>query len=114
MLEAFEHVHVEEYIGLVRATRSKAKPKLFHILLDLAVQAVRRKNGSFLRRNHPTHPHYFTKGTVLQTMTDVGCKIVDDFYTSRCIALGDRLHKIASIPRPPCFLGGSSLRVLAE
>jgi hypothetical protein len=47
-------------------------------------------------------------------MTDVGCKIVDDFYTSRCIALGDRLHKIASIPRPPCFLGGSSLRVLAE
>jgi hypothetical protein len=69
MLEAFEHVHVEEYIGLVRATRSKAKPKLFHILLDLSVQAVRRKNGSFLRRNHPTHLHYFTKGTVLQTMT---------------------------------------------
>jgi hypothetical protein len=100
MLEAFEHVHVEEYIGPVRATRSKA---------------VRRKNGSFLRRNHPTHPRYFNKGTVLQTMTAVGCKIVDYFYTSRCIELGDRLvHKIASIPRQLCFLGGSSLRVLAE
>jgi hypothetical protein len=60
----------------VRASRSKAKGKLFHIPLDLSLQAVRRKHGPFLRRNHPTHLHYFTKGTALPPMTDVGYKIV--------------------------------------
>jgi 2-polyprenyl-3-methyl-5-hydroxy-6-metoxy-1,4-benzoquinol methylase len=35
MLDVFEHV--EDYIGLVRTVRSKAKLKLFHIPLDLSV-----------------------------------------------------------------------------
>ena len=83
MLDVFEHV--EDYIGLIRAVRSKAKQKLFHIPLDLSVQAVLRKNGLLLRRDHHAHLHYFTKETALRTLTDVGYQIVDYFYTPRCI-----------------------------
>ncbi|MGA8761948.1 MAG: methyltransferase domain-containing protein [Candidatus Sulfotelmatobacter sp.] len=123
MLDVFEHV--EDYMGLVRAARSKAKQKLFHIPLDLSVQAVLRKNGLLLRRDHHAHLHYFTKETALRTLTDVGYKIVDHFYTPRCIELGDLLvQKVARIPRKLGFavfpeltvrvLGGYSLMVLAE
>ena len=123
MLDVFEHV--EDYMGLVRAVRSKAKQKLFHIPLDLSVQAVLRKNGLLLRRDHHAHLHYFTKETALRTLTDVGYTIVDYFYTPRCIELGELLvQKIARIPRKLGFavfpeltvrvLGGYSLMVLAE
>jgi SAM-dependent methyltransferase len=123
MLDVFEHV--EDYIGLIRSVRSKAKQKLFHIPLDLSVQAVLRENGLLRRRDHHAHLHYFTKETALRTLTDVGYTIVDWFYTPRCIELGDLLvQKIARIPRRLCFagfpdltvrvLGGYSLMVLAE
>lgn len=123
MLDVFEHV--EDYIGLIRVVRSKAKQKLFHIPLDLSVQAVLRKNGLLLRRDHHAHLHYFTKETALRTLTDVGYTIVDWFYTPRCIELGDLLvQKMARVPRTVCFaafpdltvrvLGGYSLMVLAE
>ena len=123
MLDVFEHV--EDYIGLVRDVRTKAKQKLFHIPLDLSVQAVLRKNGLLLRRDNHAHLHYFTRETALRTLTDVGYKIVDYFYTPRCIELGDLLvQKIARIPRKLSFaafpdltvrvFGGYSLLVLAE
>lgn len=123
MLDVFEHV--EDYMGLVRAVRSKAKQKLFHIPLDLSVQAVARKNGLLRRRDDHAHLHYFTKETALRTLTDVGYHLVDHFYTPRCIELGDRLvQKAARIPRRFAFamapdvtvrvLGGYSLMVLAE
>ena len=123
MLDVFEHV--EDYIGLVRAVRSKARQKLFHIPLDLSVQAVLRRNGLLLRRDHHAHLHYFTKETALRTLTDVGYTIVDYFYTPRCIELGDLLvQKIARIPRKLSFtispdltvrvLGGYDLMVLGE
>jgi len=123
MLDVFEHV--EDYMGLVRSVRSKAKQKMFHIPLDLSVQAVLRKNGLLLRRDHHAHLHYFTKETALRTLTDVGYTIVDYFYTPRCIELGDLfIQKMARIPRQISFalapdltvrvLGGYSLLVLAE
>jgi SAM-dependent methyltransferase len=123
MLDVFEHV--EDYMGLVRSVRSKAKQKLFHIPLDLSVQAVLRKNGLLLRRDHHAHLHYFTRETALRTLTDVGYTIVDYFYTPRCIELGDLfVQKMARIPRQLSFalapdltvrvLGGYSLLVLAE
>jgi SAM-dependent methyltransferase len=123
MLDVFEHV--EDYIGLVRSVRSKAKLKLFHIPLDLSVQAVMRRNGLLLRRDHHAHLHYFTKETALRTLTDVGYKLIDYFFTPRCIELGDKLiQRAARLPRKLCFalssdltvrvLGGYSLMVLAE
>jgi SAM-dependent methyltransferase len=123
MLDVFEHV--EDYVGLIRAVRSKAKRKLFHIPLDLSVQAVFRKNGLLLRRDHHAHLHYFTKETALRTLTDVGYRLVDYFYTPRCIELGDKfIQRVARLPRKLCFgispdltvrvFGGYSLMVLAE
>jgi SAM-dependent methyltransferase len=123
MLDVFEHV--EDYMGLLRSVRSKARQKLFHIPLDLSVQAVLRKNGLLLRRDHHAHLHYFTKETALRTLTDVGYTIVDYFFTPRCIELGDLLvQKLVRIPRQLSFaifpdltvrvLGGYSLLVLAE
>lgn len=123
MLDVFEHV--EDYMGLVRDVRPKARYKLFHIPLDLSVQAVARRNGLLKRRDNFAHLHYFTKETALRTLTDVGYELVDYFYTPRCIELGDELaQKVARTPRRLCFalapdltvraLGGYSLMVLAE
>ena len=123
MLDVFEHV--EDYIGLVREVRPKAKYKLFHIPLDLSVQAVARGGGLLRRRDDHAHLHYFTKETALRTLADVGYRVVDWFYTPRCIELGDRaVQRIARVPRRLCFatapdltvrfLGGYSLMVLGE
>ena len=123
MLDVFEHG--EDYMGLVRDVRPMAKHKLFHIPLDLSVQAAIRKNGFLTRRDNFAHLHYFTKETALRTLTDVGYELVDYFYTPRCIELGDQLaQKIARGPRKLCFalapdltvriLGGYSLMVLAQ
>jgi SAM-dependent methyltransferase len=122
MLDVMEHV--EDYIGLVRSIRSKGKHKLFHIPLDLSVQAVARKNGLLRRRDDHAHLHYFTKETALRTLTDVGYQVIDHFFTPRSIELGDRMvQKIARVPRKVGFalapdlivrvLGGYSLMVLA-
>jgi len=123
ILDVFEHV--DDYLGFVRDVRPKGKYKLFHIPLDLSVQAVARRNGLLRRRDNFAHLHYFTKETALRTLTDVGYKLVDYFYTPRCIELGDMfIQKIARLPRQVCFavaqdlsvrfLGGYSLLVLAE
>lgn len=123
MLDVFEHV--EDYMGLVRAIKSRGKYKLFHIPLDLSVQAVARKNGLLRRRDDHAHLHYFTNETALRTLTDVGYQVVDYFYTPRCIELGEKfVQRIVRIPRKVCFalspdltvrvLGGYSLMVLAE
>jgi SAM-dependent methyltransferase len=123
MLDVFEHV--EDYIGLVRDVKDKAKYKLFHIPLDLSLQAVARRNGLLRRRDDHAHLHYFTKETAIRTLTDVGYRVVDWFYTPRCIELGDRMvQRIARLPRQISFaiskdltvrtLGGYSLLVLGE
>jgi len=123
VLDVFEHV--EDYIGFVRDIRTRGKQVLFHIPLDLSVQAVMRSYGLLRRRDLFAHLHYFTKETALRTLTDVGYKVVDYFYTPRCIELGDLLiQKIVRLPRQMCFalspdltvrgLGGYSLMVLAE
>jgi len=123
ILDVFEHV--DDYMGLVRDIRSKGKHKLFHIPLDLSVQAVARRNGLLRRRDNFAHLHYFTKETALRTLTDVGYKLIDYFYTPRCIELGDLfIQRLARFPRKLSFalsqdltvriLGGYSLLVLAE
>jgi SAM-dependent methyltransferase len=122
VLDVFEHV--DDYLGLLRDIRPKGKYKLFHIPLDLSVQAVARKHGLLRRRDEHAHLHYFTKETALRTLTDVGYKLIDYFYTPRCIELGDLLvQRMARLPRrlfyavaPDLtvrFLGGYSLMVLA-
>lgn len=123
VLDVFEHV--DDYMGLLRDIRTKGKYKLFHIPLDLSVQAVARKEGLLRRRDEHAHLHYFTKETALRTLTDVGYQLVDFFFTPRCIELGDLLiQKLGRWPRKLSFavapdltvrfLGGYSLMVLAQ
>jgi len=117
--------HAEDYFGLLNQIRSKSDLKIFHIPLDLSVQAVLRRRGLLNRREQLGHIQYFTKETALETLRDAGYEVLDYFYTPRSIELGDELVKrIARLPRRVCFaihqdltvriLGGYSLLVLAR
>jgi hypothetical protein len=67
-------------MGFIRALRSKATYKIFHIPLDLSAMAVLR-GGMVEERKSVGHLHYFSRDTALATLRDCGYEIVDDFYT---------------------------------
>jgi SAM-dependent methyltransferase len=123
VLDVFEHV--PDCYGFLKSIRRKGDLKIFHIPLDLSVQAVLRKRGLLTRRELYGHIHYFTKETALETLKDAGYSVLDYFYTPRCIELAKKtIQKIAVLPRQACFamnedftvrvLGGYSLLVLAR
>jgi cyclopropane fatty-acyl-phospholipid synthase-like methyltransferase len=123
VLDVFEHI--ENYYGFLRGIRSKGDLKMFHIPLDLSVQAVARKRGLLTRRELYGHIQQFTKDTALETLRDAGYEILDYFYTPRSLDLAnDTIKKIAALPRRLFFtmdqdlavriLGGYSLMVLAR
>src|SRR5690606_20481565 len=58
MIDVFEHV--DDYMGFLRLCKSKAKNTVFHIPLDISVQAIFR-NKFISERNSVGHLHYFTK-----------------------------------------------------
>jgi hypothetical protein len=102
VLDVFEHV--PDYFGFLKGIRPRGDLKLFHIPLDLSVQAVLRKRGLLRRREMHGHLHYFTKETALKALRDAGYVIVDHFFTPRCIELGDEtVQKIVRLPRQFCF-----------
>lgn len=122
-IDVFEHV--EDYMGLLRKLRTKAKYKVFHIPLDLSAQGVARE-AMMAARAEAGHLHYFSKQTALATLADCGYEIVDAFYTARALdfpgkAVRTRLMKW---PRALAFrlypdfaallLGGFSLMVLTK
>jgi len=122
-LDVFEHV--EDYMGFLRKLRAKAKYKLFHIPLDISVQAVLRSGPIVHRRTEFGHLHYFVKETALATLRDTGYEIVDHFYTPAGIARGNSPKaRLAKLPRVMLsllspdlaarILGGYSLLVLAK
>ena len=117
--------HVGDYFGFLSRIRAKSDLKLFHIPLDLSVQAVIRKRGLLTRRESFGHIQYFTKETALETLKDAGYQLLDYFFTPRCIELGNETtQRMARLPRRICFalhqdltvrmLGGYSLLVLAR
>jgi SAM-dependent methyltransferase len=117
--------HVEDYYGFLKGIRPRSDLKIFHVPLDLSVQAVLRKRGLLRRREEHRHIQYFTKETALETLKDVGYEVLDYFYTPRCIEMGKKIaQRIVRLPRRICFaihqdltvriLGGYSLLVLAR
>lgn len=84
MIDVFEHI--ENYIGFLRVCRSRAKNAIFHIPLDITVDAVLR-NKFMSGRTFVGHLHYFTKETALATLRDSGYEIVDYFYTPAPVEL---------------------------
>jgi SAM-dependent methyltransferase len=122
-VDVFEHV--DDYIGFIKSLRGYANYKIFHIPLDLSVQAVMRGDALLEARRRVGHLHYFTKETAIETIRYCGYEIIDTNFTARAIDLPSRglRTKMMKIPRvllskvAPDFaarvLGGWSLMVLA-
>lgn len=118
--------HVDDYRGFLNRLRPKATWKLFHIPLDLSVQAMLRGKGIMYARSRLGHVHYFYKDTALMTLKDCGYEIVDWNYTHGSETLPNRSlrTRMFNIPRKLLRLvnedfsvrmtGGSSMMVLAR
>ena len=123
-IDVFEHV--PDYLGFLRALRDRAEHQLFHIPLDLSVQALARGTSYPILRDQTGHLHYFFKDTALATLRDCGYEIVDWTYTRSSQELpGKSLRtKFANLPRKLMQLfsedlsarifGGYSLLVLTR
>ena len=97
--------HIEDRFGYLRDIRSKAEYKMFHVLLNVSVQTVLRKNGLLHVREQYGIVNYFTKEVLLQTLRDAGYEIVDYFYTTGSTDLPSRELKrnLMRIPRKVLF-----------
>lgn len=123
-IDVFEHV--EDYMGFLRAMRSRAAWKVLHIPLDLSVQGLLRGRGVMYSREVVGHLHYFFKDTALATLRDCGYEVVDWFYTHGAESLPDRAlrTRLFNFPRRILrmvnedfavrLMGGASLMVLAR
>jgi cyclopropane fatty-acyl-phospholipid synthase-like methyltransferase len=123
-IDVFEHV--PDYLGFLKALRGKAGHIIFHIPLDLSVQALLRGTSYPILRDQTGHLHYFFKYTALATLRDCGYEVVDWNYTRSSQELpGKGLRtKIANLPRRMMQLvsedlsarlfGGYSLMVLTR
>ncbi len=124
MLDVFEHV--EDYLGFLRSTRRVGSRFIFHIPLDMSVQAVLRVTPLLRVRTMTGHLHYFSRETALATLEDAGFRVIDRAYTRGGIELprSQLPTRLAALPRAIAFrlvpdgavrvLGGFSLLVLAE
>jgi hypothetical protein len=122
-IDVFEHV--EDYIGFLKALKTKSTFKIFHIPLDVSVLAVLRST-MISARQRVGHLHYFTRETALATLKDCGYEIIDSFYTTPFFDFPSKTlkGKLARRPRKILFdmsphlsarvLGGCSLLLLAK
>jgi hypothetical protein len=123
-IDVFEHV--EDFRGFLRAMRPRATWKLFHIPLDLSVQALLRGRGIMYARERLGHIHFFYKDSALMTLRDCGYEIVDWNYTHAAETLPNRAlrTRLLNVPRKLLRVfgedfsvrvtGGSSMMVLAR
>lgn len=118
--------HVEDYFSFLNNLRGRGSFKVFHIPLDLSVQAVLRSSPILKARSDIGHIHYFTKETALATLKDAGYKIIDYFYTAGSVDLPAKSFQssLVKLPRKILYklnndiaariLGGYSLMVLTK
>lgn len=118
--------HVENYLGFMQQIRSKGQYKIFQIPLDLSAQTILRGQVLLRLRDSWGHIHYFTKDTVLRSLTDCGYEILDYVYTSSALELPTHILKTKLMrgPRKLFYtlnkdlavrmLGGYRLMVLAR
>jgi cyclopropane fatty-acyl-phospholipid synthase-like methyltransferase len=123
-IDVFEHV--PDYLGFLQALRDRGRYHIFHVPLDLSVQALLRGTSYPILRDQTGHLHYFFKYTALATLRDCGYEIIDWTYTRSSQELpGKSLRtKLANLPRKLTQLlsedlsarlfGGYSLLVLTR
>ena len=124
LIDVFEHV--DDYLGFLRALRTRARHFVFHIPLDLHISSLARVSPLAEARAKIGHLHYFTRETALASLVDAGYRVVDEQYTAGGLELDRRQLKtrLARLPRRIAYwinphvavrwLGGFSLLVLAE
>jgi SAM-dependent methyltransferase len=118
--------HVEDYIGFLRKLKTKARYKLLHLPLDLAVQRVLRISTIIMDMEHVGHLHFFTKETALAALKLADYKIIESSLIAKRVDLrmGGKKARFLTVPRKLLFsinkelaarvFGGWSLSVLAE
>jgi hypothetical protein len=122
MLDVFEHV--EDYLGLLKRSRGKARWYAFHIPLDIYVLRIMAGRLLTSRTAHG-HLHYFTFESALATLKDVGFEPVQWRFTPSSFDGPNRsrwkplnfcrwLLYQASPGLAARWLGGVSLAVLAR
>lgn len=80
LLDVLEHV--PDYLDFLARLRHRARWFIFHIPIDINVEAVLRKSRPMLAmRKQYGHLHYFTVETALATLADTGYSVRDYFYT---------------------------------
>ena len=118
--------HVEDYFSFLRGLKTKSTYKLFHIPLNLSVQAIIRPDALPRVRKICGHIHYFTKELALQVLKELEYEILEWSYTNACAELPAKSKKayFAKLSRNLLFaingdfsvrlFGGRSLMVLAR
>jgi SAM-dependent methyltransferase len=103
--------HVENYLGFLRALRTRARYKIFHIPLEMTVQSVVRSRTVLASRNGLGHLHYFMKETVLAALADAGYEVVDHFFTAGYLELPKKSLKmrVLALPRRLLWLLSKTL-----
>ena len=64
IIDVFEYV--DNYVGFLKAIRSRGQYKMFHIPLDVSVQGILRMSPILDARNLVGHLHYFSKETAIE------------------------------------------------
>jgi hypothetical protein len=121
--------HLENYFEFLRKIKTKSTFKIFHIPLDLTMNAILQGNLLKVRHSYG-HIQYFTKDIALEALNDVGYEVLDYFYTPASIEIPSSViqqeikRKLLKLPRKLFFkvhqdlavriLGGWSLLVLAK
>lgn len=122
-IDVFEHI--PDYMGFLRQMKGAPGRKLFHIPLDLSVQALLRVKGLMHARSMTGHLHYFCKDTALATLKDCGFEVLDWRYTYGSDLPNRKLRtRVLNVPRHAArafnedlavrIFGGASMLVLAD
>jgi hypothetical protein len=119
--------HIEDYFSFLRSLRNRGTYKIFHIPLDMSVQALLRMSPILKSRENVGHIHYFTKETALAILKETGYEIIDYFYTPGSLELSSRQSfksLLLKLPRKLGYslnkdmavriLGGYSLMILTK
>jgi hypothetical protein len=64
--------HVEDYFGFLRNLKHIGKYKVLHIPLEIYMLRVIRPSSILDEREKIGHIQWFTKETILATLTDIG------------------------------------------
>jgi hypothetical protein len=123
-IDVFEHV--ADYMGFIKALKSKATYKIFHIPLSLTVHSMLSERKLNNERATWGHLHFFNRETALATLKDCEYEILDSIYTPHFKDLPSKstISRLAKKPlqilyslAPNLFVrlvGGCSLLVLAK